>query len=276
MELYSAKEEPLTGSVQVYKQSVISAIIGLLVVLGIGAAIGLAIVQGRFPVFLWVAVGFIVLICLLFIGMLRATMGPQNWVMKFDGSRLAFKYRSFLNRHFPAEDQVVAVIPASEFEWARKATERKMVPGSKGERTPETWVFLELRMKDAEAAAELDRRIREEILGEAPKIGRSRTKHHHVPMRMVDGSTLRISWRSPRDYIRPGIDAALRNLGGAIEVGEATKEDAGDYRQMTPEELEVFLVDLVQSGHRMKAAKVVREVHGLGVKESRDYVDSLM
>lgn len=275
MELYRADENPLTGTVQVYKQSVISAFIGLLVVFGIGGAIVIAILRGGAPAFLWIMVGFIALISLLFLGMLRAAMGPDNWVVKFDGSRLAFKFRSYLNRHFPAEDRVVAVIPASEFEWARKVSEKKKLPASKGKTQTESWTFLEMRLRSPEHAAELDAVIREEISREAPKIGRSRTKHHHVPIRVVDGSTLRISWRSSRDYIRPAVDAALRNLGGAIPVEGEVSGGVEDYRQMSPEELNDFLVDLVQMGHQMKAGKIVREVYGMGVKESRQYIENL-
>lgn len=275
MELYSASEEPLTGSVQVYKQSVISAIIGLLVVLGIGAAIAVAILRGDAPGFLWIIVGLLALVVLLFVGMLRAAMDPQNWVVKFDGSRLAFKFRSYLNRHFPAEDKSVAVFPASDFEWIRKVAEKKKLPGSKGRTQTESWTYLDFRLRNPESAAKLDSLIREETLREAPRIGNGRTKHHHVPMRVVDGSTLRVSWRSPRDYIRPAVDTVLMNLGAAIPVEGETKSGIKDYRQMTPEELDIFLADLAQTGHKMKAGKIAREVYGIGVKESRDYVDRL-
>jgi len=276
MELYRANEDPLTGSVQVYKQSVISAFIGLFVVLGIGGAIAVAILRGGAPGFLWIIVGLLLLVVLLFIGMLRAAMGPDNWIVKFDGSRLAFKLRSYLNRHFPAEDRVVAVFAASEFESGCKVAEKKKLPGIKGKTQTESWTYLDFRLRDPENAAELDALIREEILREAPKSGNSRTRHHHVPMRLVDGSTLRVSWRSPRDYIRPGTDAVLKTLGGVIPVDPEKKGGIEDYRQMTPEELNAFLADLAQSGHNMKAAKIVREIYGMGVRESREYVAGLI
>lgn len=276
MKLWRTSENPVTGTVQVYKQSVVGALIGLLFVGGGTAAMAWGLLQGKLPFFLWIGCAFLVLMCLLFVGMLRSAMGPDNWVIKFDGSQLAFKFRSYLNRHFPPEHEVVAVFSASEFESVRQCTEERLVPGGKHKNSRERWVSLDFRLKHPGDAAKLAGAIREELVREAPKIGMGRTKHHHMPVRVVDGSTIRVSWSSTQDRLRPGIARALRDLGGAIRVEEALSRGARDYREMLPEDLDAFVTELAESGDWMKAGRVIREVHGLGLRESREFVDGLL
>lgn len=276
MKIVTTEEVPLAGTLQVYKQSPLSAFVGLVVVWGIVGVLAVAILRGAAPPFLWFVVGFIALISLLFLGMLRAAMGPDNWVLKSDGSQLAFKFRSYLNRHFPKEDRVVAVVPVSAIAGIGKVTERKLVPQSKGGPQRETWVSIDFRLKSADQAAELAAAIREELRRPAPKIGMSRTKHHHAPVRVVDGTTIRVSWRSPQDFLSPGVTAALRNLGAGLPIEAEQKADVRDYRDMTPEELNAYLIELAETGQSLKAGRILREVNGVGLTESRAYIDALL
>lgn len=277
MKLVTARECPLAGRVLTYKQSLWSAVLGLAFVGGGTAAMSVGIVRGALPGLLWVMVVILGLISLLFVGMLRAAMGPDNWVVKFDGSTLAFKFRSYLNRHFPAEDRVVAVFSPSEFERVRKTVELVDVPSAKGgQATRQTWVSLDFEIRDEAAARQLDAAIREELARQAPKIGRGRTKHHHAPMRIVEGRTLRVHWKSPRDYVRPGVDTALRDLGAGLRV-EAEQSGSGRrWEELAEADREGYILELAQRGNRMEAVRLARELHGLELRESRLYVDELV
>lgn len=278
MKLVPIRETPLLGRVQSFGQSRLSAPIAFLVLAGGAAAMGAAIVRGALPWGLWFMVGFLGLISLLFLGAARAAFSPDNWVLKFDGAQIALKFRSYLNRHFPAEDAVVAVFPASAVESVGKVVEKRTVPGAGAKESPtqETAVYLQFRMKDPAATAELGEAIRLELGREAPKIGMSRTKHIHAPVQVTEPGTIRIAWRSPRDFVRPSIATALRQLGGSMRVDTETAAEAKDWRSMSPEALEAYIVELARTGEKLSAVKLVRESRGLGLREAKELVEALL
>ncbi len=49
----------------------------------------------------------------------------------------------------------------------------------------------------------------------------------------------------------------------------------GQYREHISDELKSELVELVMENKRVKAIKRIREATGMGLKEAKDYVDSL-
>lgn len=282
MQLLRADELAFPPRVEKYKQSFITPII-VFAVLDAGAmGIGAGILSGSLPKFLWVVAGFLALISLIALGQARSALRPSNWVLKFDGSDIAIKYRSYLNHHFPAEDRTVALIPSSAIESVRKIVERKSLPSSSrhsGRSSGEefqSWTYLEICLKDRVDAQALKEALVTERKTKGPKRGVVSTTHLHAPIRLISDNQLRIAWRSPRDRIVPGIDVALRNLGAAIHGEEEVRTEGESWTSMSDDRLAEYMIELCGAGQKIKAVKAIQRRYGMGLTQAKKFIDDLM
>lgn len=276
MRLYREQDHPVGGNVQVFRASALGPLLGFLFV-GAGTTLmAVRLFQGELPAALWLGCGFLALMSLMLLGMARSGFRRGNWVVKFDGIRLAFKFRSHLNRAFSKDDPVVAVFEASEFAGLRKTTESRLVRRHLRSYTTESWVALDFRLKDPNAAVELERAIREEQARKPSAGPLVRMHHQDAPMSVVEDSILCVMWSSTSRRLRPGPDEALRALGGSIRLESELRLGARNYLQMSAEELKNYVTELARSGQRDHALQVLGEVQGMGLVEARAYVDRLV
>ena len=144
----------------------------------------------------------------------RASLKPSNWLVRASIDRLVIKFRSHLNDHFPDDDAVIVVVPFTEIGWIRRARETLSNPSSSGDGDRvESWTYLDVKLSGGDLDA-LGDSLRTERGREAPKVGFSRTKHHHYPVRLVDDNILRIQWAG----VSPRIKKALKILGKKLPV----------------------------------------------------------
>jgi hypothetical protein len=277
MKLYSVDEVPLGRTSRTYQQSRWSGIVAVTLLGAVIGGLSYGIVKGEVPRGFWLLVGFFVFLELLFLSTTRAAFRPDNWVLKFDGTQVAIKFRSYLNAHFPREDAVVAVFPTSAFRGVRKATGRRHVPGSGRRQTASTekWAALELELKGGDEAEALKHAILEEIRRKAPKRG-ARIKHHHTPVRMTGERTIHVSWRGSQDHVRPAIETALRQMGGAIPVLGEEHVEGRHWDDMTAEEFDASVADLAISGRTVHAASLLKVYRHMSMTEAKQRVQEIL
>lgn len=206
---------------------------------------------------------------------LRASLARSNWLVRFDGSTLHIKFRSYLNRHFPPEDLVVVRIPSAEVAWIRKTRERRLLPRRRGADSQTTTTYLDVKLQDVDTA-DLERGLAEERRRKGPLVRRTRTKAQHYPVRLVEADILRIDWRDHRTRITPGIDAAIDLLGRRFHVA-----DAGSLRQASVvgstdnRQQEERLLDLVERGEVVAASLLASRLYSLSTTEAREFIAGL-
>lgn len=207
-------------------------------------------------------------------GALRATWRPSNWIVRLHREGLYVKFRSYLNHHFAAEDPVVAFLAANEVLWVRKTRERRMVPREDHE-DREAWTFLDLRIEPADVGR-LAEQLRVERTRQAPRLGLSRTRHHHHPVRLVDGGILRIEWKGPSTSVIPRIDPALERLGRVLAVEPEAWLEGRPLDGLDRREAEDRILELAEQGRTVEAVNLARRVHGCGLQEAREFVEGLV
>lgn len=276
MKLYSIDENPVTTPLHTWRHSPLPGVVGLVVIVGLAALVAWAALTDRAPAFIWVIVALLAFMALFIFGTVRASYSSSNWLMRFDGSQVAVKFRSYLNRHFPREDAVVAVFDANEFRGARKTTQRWQLPSdNRGGNKNQVFAYLDLILKEPAAAAELREALRREREYMPPKGSGSRRRFHHSPARIVEPDIVRLMWSSEKDVIRPKIDHALRALGSAIPIeGEGHAPDR-KWNDAPVEEVDAMLLELIESGHTMEAKKIARLRYGYSLKEVRQHLEKL-
>ena len=118
--------------------------------------------------------------------------------------------------------------------------------------------------------------IRENIKAEKRKTpngnGKSRTTHHHYPVRMREAEILRIEWNG----IRPGIGEALGILSQKLRVEPECSVPGERWTHLKGKDLEDRILDLAERGKIFEAASLARQRYGYSLTESKIFVDELL
>lgn len=245
-----------------------------LVALGAGLFPELIPLSTRPPrfIFFLVAAGLL-LPTLVSLFTLRASLRSSNWLIRFDGSKLYIKFRSYLNSHIGDDHPVVAALDPDEVEWIRKTTEKRIVPGrGRGERS-ESWTYLDLGLPGG--TAELESHLEEERRRAAPRIRRTRTKAEHYPVQVPRPGMIRVQWNGPRTRIVPSADRAIAILGRTFPVLPEIDLRDEAIRDLDSEAADARILKHVQSGETLAAARLARRLYGLSLTEARRYVEEL-
>ena len=186
--------------------------------------------------------------------------------------RLVIKFRSHLNDHFPDDDAVTVVVPFTEISWIRRAREKLSNPSSSGDGDRvESWSYLDVKLSGGDLDA-LGDSLRTERAREAPKVGFSRTKHHHYPVRLVEDDILRIQWGG----VSPRIKKALKILGKRLPVEPDWKIRNAAWEELEGKELEDRILDLLERGDEIGALALVKTKYGYSTTEAKNFVDEML
>ncbi len=202
----------------------------------------------------------------------RASLKPSNWLVRASIDRLVIKFRSHLNDHFPDDAAVIVVVPFTEIGWIRRARETLSNPSSSGDGDRvESWTYLDVKLSGGDLDA-LGDSLRTERGREAPKVGFSRTKHHHYPVRLVDDNILRIQWAG----VSPRIKKALKILGKKLPVEPDWKIRNAAWEELEGKELEDRILDLLERGDKIGATALVKTKYGYSTTEAKNFTDEIV
>lgn len=108
----------------------------------------------------------------------------------------------------------------------------------------------------------MTRETRAERVRRAPRIGVSRTKHHHYPVRLVDEGILRIDWKGPSSSVRPRIEGALECLGALLPVEAEARLEGRTLSSRDRRELDDRILELAEQGRVVAAVNLTRRAYG--------------
>lgn len=196
MQLMRERDVPAKNNVRVYRYAPWHVVLVYLVLLGLAA--GLFAIGVRQHVTLMKILGT-VFGCFVLLGrrFLIARFLDSNWLARADENGIYLKFRSYLNYHFPADDQTVVFIPYREIRTAHRTRERRQ-NGFVGDnrRSVQTVSLVEMELNCD--VASLRAAVSEENSRPAPTektwYGSTSRRANHCPL-VVDGhGKLRILW----------------------------------------------------------------------------------
>ncbi len=263
---------------RIFKQSLIVNFIVCLFCLGCisGAIYGYC--SGDLPLLFFILLcfflAFFAVICL---NLLRKSSGSANWLVSVRQDRLLIKFRSYLNSHFPASDLQVIQLDPEEIKSACITKQILVSPGKNNGKTQSYHTFLDLNLYEQDMAL-LVEQLRYERRLKKPPEGKSHITSCHNPVSVVNGHTIRIEWRSPRDFIVPGVRKALLELEKLdIVIGPQQKEkidltvDKAEEKAKSDDKI----INLIERGNVMAAIRLTRQTYGLSLTDAKKFVDDL-
>jgi hypothetical protein len=321
MELYSVRNLPAKhGKEIVFKSSVLNSFLFTFIIFFLTLfCFWMAREGGYFdhgwslpPVLLYWVGGVFGIITLISRFHYNARLRPSNWLVRLRPDQILFKFRSYLNDHFPEEDPVVAAISLSEIEWVRKTRERVTSPTcSNDDRVRTSWhTYLDMKLKSP-----VDEGVKKVLTTErnrpAPQSREDELKHQLFQARKrkapeAEISLIKESLKTERARkkpkmrgsgtkhhhypvrivdseilrvewggIKPGIKDILSMLHGkvAIEPEIYIKTDYTD--DAGGKDLDSRILDLIERGQKMEAVSMVRQKYGLSLTRSKVFVEEL-
>jgi hypothetical protein len=211
------------------------------------------------------------------LGMLVKTLRSSNWVLRIARDGLWLNLRSYLNHEFsPAK--TIAFLPYEEIAFAREHCVKRC---EKNHGRTMAWTdrFLELELVGVsteelreELTAERNRHVTRTHLG---GLVTSRSRHGHVPVTAPQVNLIRIAWRGRYDLVTPSLQRTLSELRPRVRIGEPTRADFTELHTLTNSEIDELTRQLVESGDKLGAIKLLSDRRGCSTTDARQFVDEL-
>lgn len=207
----------------------------------------------------------------------QAARRPTSWVMRVRGNEVLIKYRSFENWPLSDDDPQVISLQRGEIEFARESAKTWVTNALDGGSTASKRVDLEIGLKDADTSV-LERALAEEIARPGWGNERGRTKWLDNPVQVVEKGVIRIAWRGGA-AVRPGIKAALQELGQIVQVRDKRKDfddfTATALRKLGKEEQTKRLAELAAQD-RITAVNTAKQLYGCSLAQAKQIVEDAL
>jgi len=108
--------------------------------------------------------------------------------------------------------------------------------------------------------------------------GRFKTIYRDYPVEALPGGIVRLRWSISGGYgIHPSPRKAIEYLSRHIKIAAATstKVDLTHQNNLSPDEEDAKIMKLAQSGDKMGAVKLTRQIYGSSLSEAVAYVEKL-
>ena len=280
MRLITPEETPADVRGVVCRQSrLVSALATSLMLVLILGVPGFLVWQARPPWWaMLLAAAVAGLIVRWFVGIFVKCWRPSNWLLRIARDGLWINLRSYLNYELPPAKTVV-FLPYDEIAYAREHA-AKLAEKNRGRTMTWTDRFLELEIVGvstdelcSELAAELRRQVTRTHLG---GLATSRSRHGHAPVTVHDSHVIRIAWRGRYDWVSPSLRRTLGELRSRVRIGEPTRADLTDLHALTSKEVDKLTLQLVESGDKLGAIKLLTDRRGCSTTEAHQLVEDLI
>lgn len=233
-----------------------------------GSAAAPALIAGPTPIWGYALSGLGVLIfgaiAKMAIGLFRASLRPESWILRWSTDALYIRFRSYQNRRFDPDTPTVVKLGMSEIAWARGHTRKLQVPDEDGDWTQtDTLKAVEIGLRKVDTAP-LVQALREE----AKRRDAKRSRFNHYPLTLDGDGVLRVEMKSPQ--------AALKRLAPYFPVTLPVDTPLKKFRDMTTAEKEDHILALAQSGNKISAIKATRELYGCNLSTAKGLVNDLI
>lgn len=269
MEILRDDQVPNGPDFETYRETAWNSLLFGLVILA--AAIGVAglpvVTQSWMSIWVDLICGFGALVLGL-IGMIgvkgfRASRRPESWLVRHSPDALYLRFRSYHNWRFPPDTPSVVRLDRREVSWVRSLSKRLSLRGEHGAWTSEKGVkLLEIGLRQVDTAP-----LKVAFSEEAKRRDHRRARTNHFPVTLHGDATLRIELRRP--------SALLRDLPSVFRVLAPEDEGRKSFTDMSRDEKEAHILDLVQSGNKISAIAAARELYGYDLAAAKDFVEGL-
>jgi hypothetical protein len=211
------------------------------------------------------------------IGNVLKSCRRSNWLMRIAPDGLWINIRSYQNHELPPGRTIVH-LPYDEIDQVCEHVWKRTERSSDGT-TMWTDRYLDVRLV-APVAEELRAEIADERRRHVPSshlggMVKSRSRSGHVPVTVFGDHTIRLAWRGRFDWISPSLRLVLRELEGRVTVGVATNSDLSNSKELTSEEVDSLMLQLVESGDKLGAVKLLTDRRGYNTTEAHRFVEEL-
>jgi hypothetical protein len=202
----------------------------------------------------------------------------SNWLLRIAPDGLWINIRSFLNHEFPPGRTVIH-LPYDEIACVREHVTKRAERTSDGNAEwSERYLDIELSNSvpeelRTELAEELRRQVKRSHFG---GLAESRTRHGNSNVTVPSSNAIRLAWRSRFDWVTPPLRRALRELQGRVAVCEPSRDDFSNWKSMGDGQIDRLTLQLVESGDKMGAIKLLTERRGYTATDARLFVDEMI
>lgn len=272
MEILRDDQVPNGSDLKTYRETAWNSLLFGIFFLAAAAAAGVAaipvVTQTWMSVWTDLACGFGALIPG-FIGAIgikgfRASRRPESWLVRHSSNALYLRFRFYHNWRFPADTPSVVRLDRREVSWVRALSKRLSLRGEQGEWTSEKGVrMLEIGLRQVDTAP-----LKAALAEEAKRRDRRGVRTNHFPVTLHGDATVRVELRRPA--------ALLRDMPASYRVLASGDEGGKSFADMSRDEKEAHILDLVQSGNKISAIAAARELYGYDLAAAKDFVEGLV
>lgn len=205
---------------------------------------------------------------------LKKRLKPSNWLVLRGADGLFVKYRSYLNAHFPEEDEQIVFLPYAAIGAARLHRRSWLTPSSQGKTRWDRATFVELRLNDQAHIDALAAKLAVERGRKGPRrktwYGSSTAgRYGDYPVQIAADGSLAIAWRAS-----PGAAQFLADIAGKIVVADAARTDY-DWRDATTPETETAATTLGRMGDSFAVIRLLRRKYGVSLADAKAHSDQI-
>lgn len=205
---------------------------------------------------------------------LRQRLKPSNWVVLRAAKGLYIKYRSYLNAHFPEEDEQIVFLPYAAIGAARLHRRTWLTPSDRGRTRWERATFVELRLDDRTQIDALAAKLAVERARKGPRRktwygSATAGRYGDYPVQVAADGSLAIAWR-----VSPGATQFLADIAGKIDIADAARTDY-DWRDATTPETAVAATTLGRMGDSFAVVRLLRRKYGVPLADAKAHSDDI-
>jgi hypothetical protein len=195
----------------------------------------------------------------------RASRRPDAWLLAWASDRMYLRFRSFQNFRFDPETPSVVFIPRREMAWLRGHVRTLQTQDTEGYwNTPIKIKGFQVKLKKEVDTAPLSAALKEE----AKRRDRKGIRFNHYPVTLDANGVLRVELRRP--------EALLTQLALSYPITVPDAVPLKDVRNMSRDEKEGHILDLVLAGQKIDAINAARELYGYELANAKRLDEGLV
>jgi len=232
--------------------------------------------------YIFLAVGvFMMFFVLMARSFYRGAKNPRGWLIKGTANGFYIQFRSYLNQKFDRRDDTVIFVPSSQVKWIREVR-YEVVSTMRNSSTPTSHYVKAIEVNVRRLDADI---VNAELHKELKRRSASGGRWNDSPVSVRENGIIRIEWMGVKPKPARFVELMKRwyMTQDVVKLGEKKgthyHEIVIDGRGLSAEASSELkdddIVKAVRSGDVIAAIKIAREMHGFGLKDAKDYVESL-
>jgi hypothetical protein len=232
------------------------------------------------PWFVWGLCGLVSIVLVpMILGDAIAKFRSTNWLVWIRPDGLWINFCSYQDQG-PKDTHTIVQFNYREIAEAFQITERYTESNGQGRTNFYTLKSLDLRLghgdtQDLQSAIGENRRRTPTPQSYFGGIHVT-TRPTQYPVSLPEDDLIRIQWRGKIGlWVAPNVSKALDELSKYVKIAEPARLQRKEWREMTDEEFDAKVLELVQAGSRMDAINLLIDRRGFSTTEAHQFVEKL-